>query len=211
MSREGDGRDRRIRRAHRRPDGTSPVQVRRQRADLRGVPGLDDLYRARSRARCRWSACATQRSSSVRTRAGTLQWDWRKRNAESSLSQPIPWDVEVVGAPTSSGQVQRARPALVRADGWRRFASPDRWPAARARYRVRYPREQGAGRRPAGVLRPGQGRRGAGRIELIGSAWKGPPAHVAGATGRPRMATVPRRPRRCRQDQVEATRRPDAP
>lgn len=63
---------------------------------LRGEAGLGDLYRAR------FEGPVPQ----VRLRDGTVTvqykgfgkpWDWRKRNADVTLSTALPWNVEIVG------------------------------------------------------------------------------------------------------------------
>jgi hypothetical protein len=62
---------------------------------LRGSADFDDLYRARfegqvPQVRLRDGVVSVQYK-------GRFQWDWRERRADISLTDRIPWDLEVVG------------------------------------------------------------------------------------------------------------------
>jgi DNA-binding MarR family transcriptional regulator len=68
---------------------------------IRGSADFDDLYQARfdgtvPQVRLRDGVVSVQYR-------GRLQWDWRERRADISLTTAIPWDVEVTGG---SGKLQ---------------------------------------------------------------------------------------------------------
>lgn len=68
---------------------------------IRGSADFDDLYRARfdgpvPQVRLRDGVVSIQYK-------GRLNWDWRERRADISLTTAIPWDIEVIGG---SGKLQ---------------------------------------------------------------------------------------------------------